>query len=300
MTIRHLKIFIQVYRLQNITRAARELNLTQPAVSRSILELEQHYGMRLFERLNHRLQPTEGGKRLYARAVHLLESFDLLEQEMKQWDETGVLRIGASVTLGNFLLPQAIAAFHARHPQLQLQCLVANGAQLQQALLENRLDLALIEGGVSTCDLIAEPLGTDRLMPVLPPGHPLCFKEEVDLEELLAHPLLLREPGSAGRTFFSHLFAVRGLSPVPALESISTQAIVQAVHTGLGISFLPEQLVMQDLMRGFVATCTVKGESFVRTNYIVYHKNKVLTSRLEELITLCRQLFLSTSEGESR
>ena len=192
MTVRHMKIFLQVYQTLNMTRAAELLHMTQPAVTRTIQEIEQYYGVRLFERINRRLYVTESGKELYAHALHIVDTFDAMEKGMRNWDEFGVLRVGASITLGNFLLPDLTVAFQTEHPNLQVRALISNGRQLQEALMDNRLDLALIEGGVSEPNLRSEVFSRDRLILILPPDHPLCRTETLNLQDITSYPMLLR------------------------------------------------------------------------------------------------------------
>lgn len=296
MTIRHMKIFIQVYRTQNITHAAQLLNMTQPAVTRVIQELERYYGVCLFERINRRLYVTESGKQLYAQAVHIVNSFDTMEKGLRNWDELGVLRIGASITLGNFLLPDLVVQLQERYPDLRIRAQIANGAQLQQALLDNRLDLAMIEGAVSTEHLHLEAFTQDRLVLILPPEHPLCSAQNICLPDLSDCNFLLREQGSAGRSFLDHVFAVHGLPLEPAWESTSTHAIIKAVHAGLGISFLPEQLVKSEIESGFVGTHEIADEKFIRKHFLVWHQNKFLSASARNFIELCRDYAVKARE----
>ncbi len=289
MTVRHMKIFIEVYRTENITRAAALLHMTQPAVTRAVQELERYYGVRLFERINRRLSVTESGKQLYAHAVHIVNSFDEMEKGLRNWDEMGVLRIGASITLGNFLLPDLTVQFKKRHPDLQIRVQISNGARIQQALLDNRLDLAMIEGAVSEEHLHTEAFTQDRLVLILPPGHPLCTARNIRLQDLSGYDFLLRERGSAGRTFLDHVFAVHGLALTPAWESTSTHAIIKAVHAGIGISFLPEQLVKEEIASGLVVTREIEDEEFTRKHFLVWHENKFLSPSAQSFIQLCRE-----------
>ena len=113
VTIRHIRIFLEVCRTMNVTRAAENLYMTQPAVSRSIHEIEQVYGVRLFERLNQRLYLTDSGRRMRAYAVHIVDTFDQMERELSDGDERGMLRIGASITLGNYELPGVVRPHEA-------------------------------------------------------------------------------------------------------------------------------------------------------------------------------------------
>lgn len=287
MTVRHMKIFLEVYRCGSVTRAAQRLHMTQPAVTRAIQEIEGYYGVCLFDRIGRRLMVTEAGKELYAQALHIVDLFDRMEQSLRNWDALGVLRIGASVTPGNFLLPDLVLRFRASHPGIKTQVTIANAESLKRALLNNEMDLALIEGDDADPSLLAQPLSADRMVLIVPPGHPLLDKETVRLEDVAEYDLLLREKGSAGRAFLDSVFAVHGLQVRPAWESVSTQALVTAVRKGLGISLLPRMLVQQDIARGAVCTRALEGEALERKNHIVWHKNKYLTRAAADFIALC-------------
>ena len=290
MTLRHMKVFLTVYKTQNMTLAAEQLHLTQPAVTRVIKERENYYGVCLFERLNRRLYVTESGRRLYAQALHLIDTFESMEKEMRNLDTFGLLRIGSTIALGSYLLPELIFIFQKQIPQIQVQVTVSNRRTLQKMLLNNQLDIALIEGGVDDSHLHGEAFGGDRLVLITPPYHPLLKKKDVTLLDLLAYPLLLREKNSSVRIFVEQLFAVEGLPPLnPHWESASTQAIVQAVSYGMGISLLPEPLVKRDILLGTVCTCSVVGADLCRQNYVVWDKHKFLTKATQEFIALCKK-----------
>lgn len=290
MTLRHMKVFLTVYKTQNMTLAAEQLHLTQPAVTRVIKEIENYYGVCLFERLNRRLYVTESGRRLYAQALHLIDTFESMEKEMRNLDTFGLLRIGSTIALGIYLLPELIFIFQKQIPQIQVQVTVSNRRTLQKMLLNNQLDIALIEGGVDDSHLHGEAFGGDRLVLITPPYHPLLKKKDVTLLDLLAYPLLLREKNSSVRIFVEQLFAVEGLPPLnPHWESASTQAIVQAVSYGMGISLLPEPLVKRDILLGTVCTCPVVGADLCRQNYVVWDKHKFLTKATQEFIALCKK-----------
>ena len=276
MTVKHMRVFVTVYQEMNITRAAEKLHMTQPAVTRSIQELESHYGIHLFERLHNRLHRTPGSEDFYARALHIVQSFDELEKGAKTWEENGVLRIGASLTLGSFLLPGLIRDFQADRPQLRIQVNVSNTESIRQAVLKDAVDIGLVEGEVSFDYLQYQPLSQNRLQTIVCPGHPLLQKKAAALADVAACPLLLRESGSAGRTFLNHIFSFHNLTVQPLWESISTQALVSAVAAGLGVSILPEQLVQADVAAGRVAALHLTDEDFVRCNYLIWHKQKYL------------------------
>jgi len=290
MTIRNLRILVEVCRHESITRAAEALYMTQPAVTRAVQELEQYYGVKLFERIHRRLCITEAGRAFCAQATHIIDAFDLMEKGMRDWDEFGMLRVGASITLGNTLLPKVLSMFRRTHPNLRVQSMVACGAVLEQALMDNRLDFALIEGRGENSQLIWEAFSEDRLVLLLPPGDARARAERLVLKDLAGERFLLREVGSAGRMFLDHVFAARDVSLEPVMESVSTQAIVRAVHEGLGVAFLPEKLVRADIESGFVSTRQVDDETFRRENYIVWHESKFLTQSAREMMQCFREL----------
>ena len=280
MTIRHLEIFVQVYRENSITRAAEKLYMTQPAVSVAIRELEKQYDVALFERLGRRLYVTGAGEALYARAVQMLEEFHGLEQGLER---KTALRVGGSVTLGNFLLPRVAAEWQMRHPESPLQVTVANGGRLQQMLRDNLLDVAVIEGAVNGAELETRAFRQDRLVLVLPQEHPLAVLEHITLEQALEYPLLVREEGSAGCRCLEQVLARRGLQADRRWESIDTQALLRAVAQGLGVAFLPRDLA--ESVPGVVIR-TLVDEDFCRENVLVWHRHKRLSAELLELMEL--------------
>lgn len=286
MTLKHLRIFIAVHQEMNITKAAARLHMTQPAVSRAIQEMEQYYGVRLFERMNHRLFQTECGRSLYDRALHIVDSFDSMETELRDWGSSGRIRVGSSITIGNYSLSAIISSFQEKHPAVQVHATISNTANIELAVLDNELDLGLIEDYPVNPSLIASPLAHDHLSLILPVGHPLCRTERICIRDITAYPLLLREKGSAGRSFLDHVFAVHGLSCTPLWESSSTQALVRGVSAGLGLSLLPDRLVRADIESGAVATRPVEDESFTRTSYLIWHEQKYLSDLLKEFIAL--------------
>ena len=186
MTIRHMRIFLEVCRTMNVTRAAENLYMTQPAVSRAIREIEQTYSIRLFERLNQRLYLTDSGRRMHAYAMHIVDTFDRMERELSDGDERGVLRVGASITLGNYELPAVARRMKKERPGIRLQATVANVDTLKDMLLDNRLDAAMIEAPIDHRDLTGEAFSRDELALILPPGHPLLQKDRLTLADVAA------------------------------------------------------------------------------------------------------------------
>ena len=188
MTLRHMKIFRCVCENGcNTTKAAEAMHMTQPAVSLAIRELEQYYGVTLFDRIGRRLKITECGEHLLQYASHISSLFDDMEKTMRNWDYFGLLRIGASVTIGSQFLPGYVKAFNSRHPGTEVQVLVAPSAELEQKILSSELDVVLMEGIPHSRDLICEEYLEDHLSVVCPAngafrqGQLLRIEEELDI-----------------------------------------------------------------------------------------------------------------------
>lgn len=287
MTDRHLRVFVEVYKNMSVTRAAGVLNMTQPAVTRTVREMENYYGVELFDRLNHRLYPTAAGNALYSKALHIIESLDSVEKELRERGSSGILRIGSTVTLACCYLPELMEKFTAEYPETELHVSVMNGESLCEMLLDNRLDIALIENRVEHPKLSSEPIGGDELVPVLPAGHPLTKKKQVSPTDIAEYPLLLREKGSTVRSAADAFFALHGLEPVPLMESVSTGAILAAVRRGIGISLLPRRLVQDDVESGRVTALELSPNGVSREHFAVYHKDKFLSEPMKSFIAMC-------------
>ncbi|MGI5958589.1 MAG: LysR family transcriptional regulator [Massiliimalia sp.] len=298
MTLRHLKIFVVVFQTESVTQASKLLCMTQPAVTRAIKEIEGYYGVCLFDRIHHRLMVTESGKMLYTYAIHILDSFDQLEKNLRNWENLGTLRIGTTVTIGNLLLPKALSFFKRDYPQLQVKAKVATGSVLQQDLINNQLDFVVMEGKPVYKELMVKKIAQDRLVLILPPDDPRKQKKQLFLKDFQNDAFILRDEGSMSRVLIDHVFALHQIPLIPFMESISTQAIIRAVHEGLGISFLPEHLAAEPIAAGLVSTAELVDENFVRENYVVWHKQKFLTQSAQRLIDYFCNLSYGTEESK--
>lgn len=289
MTLRHLKIFLAVCESEcNITRASKKLYMAQPAVSQAIAELEHYYGVKLFERLSRRLCITEAGLRFKAYAVHIRALFDEMEAAMHNWDDQGVLRVGASITIGSQFLPSYARAYQVVYPAVELRAEIAQSQHLEGLLLENQLDLALIEGGVHSPLLVAEPYMEDELVGICSSQGPFAQGEEVEQEVFAAQKFLLREHGSGTREVLDSAMEAAGYTVRPAWESISTGALVNAVIQGMGIAVLPRRLLAGPLRKGRLHAFRVKGMRFSRKYQLIYHRDKFLTPAMQAFMELCR------------
>ncbi len=288
MTIRHLKIFITVYQKENITKAAEALHMTQPTVTRAVQELENHYKHQLFQRIHRKLYVTEAGKRLYKQAVHVVASLDQIEEDMTNWDTSGTIRIGAGTTLGCTLLPRVLSEFQASHPQFTAHSIVTDKTRLQTLLLHNEIDFALMEGAPDDPLLEKIRIGKDRMVLILPAAHPLCSREDITVQDLAKHPVIVSEPGSASRIFLEHLFSIHGLRLAPVMESGSMPVILQAVQAGIGISLMPQKIVALYGKDDILEERVLSYEVLTRDNYIVWNESRYISSPFHDFLELVK------------
>ena len=281
MTRKHFTIFVEVCRFLNFSQAAEALNTTQPAVSLAVKEMESHYGVALFERMNRRVYLTPAGEALLATAQDVLRGFQEAEETLGQGRPLA-LRVGANVSFGEAGLAQILGRFRQEHPQVRLRALVANSDKIQSLLAENQLDVGIVDGlGVSE-RLRAQPLYQEDLVLAAAPGR---FPAPATVEELAALPLLLREPGSGLRSSVDRVFSQQGLAPQPLLESTSTAALAQAAKAGLGVAILPEALAQRE---SGLQVGTVPEVRFFRQFACALHRQKAPSPALEAFLALLR------------
>ncbi len=289
MTLRHLKIFLSICdNGVNTTKAAAALHMTQPAVSLAVKELEQYYGVALFDRMGRRLKITEAGQQFREYAAHICDMFDHLEKGMRDWDSFGVLRVGASITIGSQFLPNYVKAFCYRYPGTKIRAIVAPSEILEKKLLNNELDFALVEGIPHHDSLVAEAYMEDRLTVIAPADGKFLPWQKISTEVFKQQNFLLREPGSGTRDLFDQVTEQAGFSVTPIWEAVSTTALVNAVVNGLGIAVLPHRMLTGPLENGLVTALQVDGLDFTRHFHIIYHKEKYLTTSAKAFLDLCR------------
>ncbi len=289
MTIRHINIFLAVCEAgQNTTKAAEQLHMSQPAVSLAIRELEEYYGVALFDRIGRRLCITEAGKRFWEYASHISTMFDDMEKTLSDWEHLGVLRVGASITVGSRFLPGYVKTFLSQHPGLEIRAQIASTEVLTGKLMANELDFALVEGVPRHPSLVSEDYMEDHLAVICPAGGPFQQGETITVEQFRAQRFLLREKGSGTREEFDRVTEQAGFSVSPAWEAMSTTALVNAVIEGLGVSVLPQRLIVGAVERGLVVSVNVEGLDFRRQFRIIYHKDKFLPAVAREFLAHCR------------
>lgn len=271
MNLHLLRVFTALVKAETFSGAARLLYISQPAVSKSVQQLERELGVQLLDRTAKRVTLTEAGQLLYEYAGRIFAMETAAESGLAELQglERGQLLIGASQTIGTYLLPPALGVFHQRYPKLRLHLEITNTQQVIESLRQTPLGLAYVEGPVSGEDLDVSVWRRDQLVVIAPPDHALVRRRSVTFEMLADEPYLQREPGSGTGEIAASVFAERQRTPNIALILGSNQAIKQAVIAGLGISIVSEATITLERAAGKLAIIQVRDFRLSRPLYCV-------------------------------
>ncbi|HWZ57673.1 MAG TPA: LysR substrate-binding domain-containing protein, partial [Gemmatimonadaceae bacterium] len=238
-SVRLLRVFVAVAQRQSFTRAAEQLGLTQPGVSKSIRELERQAGTQLVERIQTGVRLTEAGTILVGHARAILAEERAAEDALHALRGlgSGSLRIGASPTIATYLLPTLVQAFSVRHPAIELHLQTARSRAVAAALLERELDIGFAEAPVpEDARLKVIPWRDDELVVVAAPSHALAPQAPIPIAALATELLVLREPGSGSRKTVLDMLQACGVVPHRTMDADSVESIKRIVAAGLGVS----------------------------------------------------------------
>jgi DNA-binding transcriptional LysR family regulator len=291
MNLHHLRLFAAVVEHGGFTKAAATLNLSQPAISKSLAELERHLKLTLIDRSGRSLKLTDAGRALYERARELFGVERMAEQELRELRglKRGVLRIAASTTIATYMLPPFLGRFHLRHPRVRIRTASANTRSVLRMLLESRVDVALVEGPVSHASVEVHPWRDDELVVIAPPDHQLLARDSVDVAMLAEESFLVREPGSGTRVVSARALALHGVRLTNTMRVGGTEAIKQGVAAGLGLAIVSRAAAADQLALGKIAILSVNGLVIRRTLTQIKLRGRVPTAAASELEVLLAQ-----------
>jgi DNA-binding transcriptional LysR family regulator len=260
ISLRQLQIFAKVAEYESVTRAAGELGLTQSAVSMALGELESYSDDSLFNRNGKRLHLNDRGRQLLPLAHKLLDQAHEIEMFLDEslQQPIGTLKVGASTTIGNYLMPRLIAEFTRNYSKAQIQLQVGNALQIEKALAAGQLDLGISEGLQQIASLHARKWRDDELVIIVGREHPWAQLSQVDPEQLRQGDWIMREQGSGTRGIFEAALRREGIDCRIAMELGHTEAIKKAVEAGSGCSCLSRMAVARELENGWLVEVATK------------------------------------------
>lgn len=291
MTIRHLRIFKTVAECGKMGAAAEKLFISQPSVSQAIREIEDHYGVKLFERLSKKLYITESGEKLLKYARYMLQSFDEMELQLKHTGENVCLRIGATITVGACMLQPIIKGFEEQYQEIQNRIVVNNTNVIEQMLLKSELDVGIIEGKIEHPELIKYTMCEDHLVLVVGKSHPLYQKTTVEMSQLEGQDLICREEGSGIRSLFQQFLAEHDITMPIKWDCSNTEAIKNAAVGGQGIAVLSDRMIQEEVKNKILHIIQLENIEFAREISIVLHKDKFISDSLHYFLDYLKEQF---------
>ncbi len=285
MTLKHLKIFRSVCKYQSISVAAEHLYMLQPAVSVAIKELESFYNTKLFERMNRKIYITDSGAALLKYANRILSDFEESVDVLRNTKMPISLRVGANTTVSASILPDVLKTYVKKNPNVQLTSMVDDTAAIESRLLKNDLDLAMIDNISASPYFICRSIMQDEMIAVCSKRYMPQPNEPLSLKHLAKEKLLLREKGSGTRECIDTVFASRGISISPSMESVSAHVLLAAARNGLGITILSRQFLEKDIRNKTLYEIPLPDVRFLRSYYLIYHKNKHMTEAMQQFIS---------------
>jgi len=293
LTIRQLRVFCAVSRLLSYTRAAEELGCQQPTVSALVAELERATQLTLLEQWGKRLALTDEGRELYTHAQQVVASADETWQAMAKLRgattmKSAPLRVTADTTVGTYVMPHLLGAFHRLRPNVALKLRVANRADVRASLLSGEADLVVAGRPLAVDGLVAEPFLVNPLVVIASPTHKLASHSQaltqISLARLAEEVFLLREAGSGTRAALEELFEVAGMPLKIGMVLGHVEAIKQAVAAGLGVSVLSEVAVKREVHYGTLTILPVEQFPIQRRWYISHLAERPLIASAAEFI----------------
>src|SRR5579872_6105243 len=277
VTLRQMRVFSTVARNLSFTRAARELHLTQPAVSQQVKLLEEEVGLPLFEHIGRKVHLAPAGIELLRYTEQAMELLRQASESLSAMRglKRGVLKLGA-VSTAKYFAPSLLSAFTPAYPEVTIKFAVGNRGEIIKQMAANEIDLVIMGRPPRELDTIAEPFAKHPLIIIASPGHPLAGRRRIPLKQLASEQFLIREEGSGTRASMEYVFRERQVPFRVSMEVSSNETIKQAVMANMGISFISAHTVGLELAAGKLASLDVIGLPIVRDWYVIHLREKHL------------------------
>jgi DNA-binding transcriptional LysR family regulator len=293
MADRRLQVFHTVARLLSFTKAAEALHMTQPAVTFQVRQLEEYFNTRLFDRTHNRISLTKVGETVYKYAAQIFERYSEMENAVKELtgDVSGILMVGASTTIAEYMLPALLGDFKKKYPDVRIRLKVSNSDGIVSMVEDNSIDLGVVEAPVNNKSLAVELCKMDQLVAVVPPDHPFANEDEISAQKLFEDAYICREEGSGTRDVITeyleqHGIAACGINTV--MELGSPESIKGAIASGMGISILSRATLHKELELGTLKAISV-NPPLARPFSFVHQKQKFRLRAMDELLNFARK-----------
>ena len=300
MADRRLQVFFTVGRLLSFTKAAESLHMTQPAVTFQVRQLEEYFNTRLFDRTHNKITLTEAGNHVYKYAEQIFSLYSEMENGVRNitGEVSGVLLLGASTTIAEYMLPALLGNFKKIYPEVTIRLKVSNSDGVVEMVENNEIDLGVVEAPVSNKNLVVERCTADKMVVVVPPGHKLSTRRTLSIEEVAKHPYICREEGSGTREVMLEALNEKMREDLNiVMELGSPEAVKGAVEAGMGVTIISRSTIEKELRLGTLVAIELK-QPIERAFSFVHQKQKFKLRAMDKLLEFVKEYCRKHATGE--
>ncbi len=291
MYLEQLRFFHAVAETGSFTAAARELHLTQPAVSNQVKNLEDELGQRVFERVGRSVRLTRAGEVLHTHTRRIFQQVreaEVILEDLKSL-QTGRLYLGTVDVMSIYVLPSIFRVFHSRFPKVEISIEVDDTATISRGVRESRFDLGFATLPLREPNLMSISVYNDVMRAIAPAGHPLAGKKLVTLQDLADTTMIVYKQGSVTRSIIEQIFLSQGIELEPDMEIDRPEAMKKLVEAGLGVSIMPEMSIAREVEEGSLVVLPTGGISFERQLGLIYRPWQVFSPSVVAFLTILRE-----------
>jgi len=282
MNERKLRIFYEVSKELNMTKAAEKLYVSQPSISQAINDLENDLSVKLFDRIGKRLYLTYEGEIFLNYTRRILNIYDEAVKVIKEMNtlKRGKLKIGASTTIGIYILPDIIGSFSKIYDNIDISIIIENTENIVKLIEENKIDVAFVEGPPHSDEIEIQKFCDDELVFITSKTHPWVKSKKILQSDIVKEKIILREKGSGTREVFMAALKQKSIDCNIFMELGHTEAIKKAVEAGLGISCISKRCVKDEVNYGKLMISSIEGLKIKRDLYVIHHKDKYISNTI--------------------
>jgi len=295
ISLRQIEIFLNVVEAQNLTKVAKELGISQSAISMSIKELETILGRKLFDRINKKLILNEIGRNFHQAVLPIYKTLSDIESEFQNSEDKGNVRVGASTTIIDYLMPSIVCDYMSRYPNVKIDLKEGNTNDIINLVKEGKIDMGFIEGSVEDSDIIKEAIGEDEL--IIVSANEELKNKELELKDIADYRWVIREQGSGTREVFLNYIKDSGVKLNIFLELGHTESIKSLLLSTKPISCISVLAVYNELKTNTLFRVNVKGFNCTRKFYAIYHKDKYKSELFEKLYDFSKEMIHTAMEN---
>lgn len=283
-----LRIFRAVAQSRSFTRAAELVHLTQPGISKHIKQMEEYYGIPLFDRLGKKVALTQAGEILSEATEEIMASATAAEQRIEELKglHGGKLVLGASFALGIYVLPGVLAAFRKRYPAVEVTVDISLSAKIMAKILANKLDLGLVSQEAHDPRLFARQFMTDELIAVVPSNHPWANRKRIRPQEFMRETFIVAARGAGVRAAVEERLKQKGIVLTNVIDFGNMEGVKRAVEAGLGISIQPQSVVQREISAGSLTGVSLAGLDDKLGRFYVCRRDKHLSNAAKAFLAL--------------